>query len=149
MVQVPIRDLLLKFILYQTHKTIGLTIFVLALIRIYLRIQHGRPPFGSLPRWQQYSVMAVQALLYFLLVTVPVLGYFVAATAPERIPTFFLGLIPIPHIVDVSEHWFMILRLIHLASAWFLIVLAIFHATMGIYHYVAGIKILLRMLTNA
>ena len=43
MVALPFRQLLLKFLLYQLHKTIGITAFVLALGQLALHWRRGRP----------------------------------------------------------------------------------------------------------
>ena len=52
-----------------------------------------------------------------LLIVTPCLGYLVAATAPARIPTLFLGVIPVPHIVGTDPVWYAVLRQVHLGLA--------------------------------
>ena len=100
MVNLPFTQLLLKFRLYQAHKTIGLTVLALVCLRLVLRALWPRPkPDAGLPRWQLRTASGVHALLYCLLLAVPVLGYLTAATAPIGMPTFFLGLIKVPHLV--------------------------------------------------
>src|SRR5271166_6059210 len=95
MVGWPTRDLLMKFVLYQLHKTIGLIVFALVLARLLLRARRGRPEWeATLPPWQRRAASAVHALLYTLLVATPLLGYLTAATAPIAVPTLFLGVIP-------------------------------------------------------
>ena len=37
------------------------------------------------------------------------LGYFTAATAPARVPTLFLGVVPIPHLTGPNPVWFGII----------------------------------------
>jgi cytochrome b561 len=61
MVSLPFRQLLLKFLLYQLHKTIGITAFVLALGQLALHWRRGRPPWvectapGSLDNGLAYA----------------------------------------------------------------------------------------------
>jgi cytochrome b561 len=43
MVALPFRQLLLKFVLYQLHKTIGITVFLLVLAQLALHWRRGRP----------------------------------------------------------------------------------------------------------
>ncbi len=47
MAAVPLRELLLKFTLYQAHKTAGLVILLLVLARVWLRATRGQPAWSS------------------------------------------------------------------------------------------------------
>jgi hypothetical protein len=75
----------------------------------------------------------------------PILGYLTAATAPARIPTLFLGVIPVPHIVGTDPAWFAVLRQLHLALALLLVVLAFGHTLMALHHHQRGGRVLARM----
>lgn len=91
--------LLLVFLLYQVHKSLGLIVLLFTVARLALWLRRGRPPWpDALPIWHRQAAAAVHGLLYGLLLT-PMIGYFVAATSPNRIPTLFLGLINIPSVV--------------------------------------------------
>jgi cytochrome b561 len=129
MVAVPLRELLAKFVLYQVHKTIGLTVLVLVLWRLWLRGRRGRPDWGEgLPRWQRRAATAMHAGLYALTLAVPVLGYFTAATAPQAVPTLFLFVLPIPHAVGPDADAFAVVRAVHRGLAILLVALAALHA---------------------
>ena len=146
MVAVPLSALLEKFLLYQLHKTIGLTVLALVLWRLALRARRRRPAQDAdLPPWQVHLAGAVQAALYVLALVVPVLGYFVAATAPQQVPTLFLLVVPVPHVVGPDEAAFAILRAAHRAAAILLVVLATGHAAMALRHHLAGRPTLRRM----
>jgi len=146
MVALPFRQLLLKFLLYQLHKTIGIAAFALALSQLALRWRRGRPDWvDGLPEWQRRAASAVHAALVGLLCATPILGYLTAATAPARIPTLFLGVIPVPHVVGTNFAWFAVLRQVHLALALLLVVLAFGHALMAVHHDRAGNRTLARM----
>jgi cytochrome b561 len=146
MVAVPFEELLLKFLLYQLHKTIGLTVLGLALAQIVLHHRRGRPAWPpDMPRWQRSAASMTHVALLALLIATPMLGYFTAATAPARIPTLFLGLVPVPHIVGTSRSWFEILRRMHLALALLILALAAVHAGAAINHQLHGRRVLSRM----
>ena len=145
MVRVPFAELLLKFLLYQLHKTIGLTVFALALVQIALHWRRGRPAWDAMPAWQWRAARISHTALFMLLVATPILGYFTAATAPARIPTLFLIIVPIPHVVGTSKTAFAILREVHLTSALLILVLAAVHAGAAINHQRRGRRILTRM----
>jgi len=146
MVALPFRQMLLKFLLYQLHKTLGITVFVLALSQLALHWRRGRPAWDAgLPDWQRRAASAVHATLFGLLVVPPVLGYLTAATAPARIPTLFLGVVPVPHVVGTAPAWFAVLRQVHLGLAVLLVLLAFGHALMALHHHRAGDRTLVRM----
>lgn len=149
MVAVPLQQMLEKFLLYQLHKTIGLTVFGLTIWRLVLRMRRGRPPAGpDLPRWQRSAASAMHAALYSLALVVPVLGYFTAATAPARIPTLFLLVLPVPHAVGPDKAAYDVLHLVHRDAAVALIALAVGHTLAAFYNHAKGRPTLVRMWTH-
>jgi cytochrome b561 len=149
MVGLPFRELLLKFVLYQVHKSLGIAVLLLAVAQLVLHLTRGRPAWSDrLPERQRRAAFAVHVGLFALLVAVPCLGYLTAATAPARIPTLFLGVIPVPHIVGVDAALFAVLRRVHLAFAVTLLVIACGHAAMAIWHHWHGDDTLRRMWTG-
>lgn len=146
MVALPLSQLLLKFLLYQLHKTIGLLVLGLTLVRLPIRLLRGRPAWeADLPAWQQHAAGRVHLVLYVLLLVVPVLGYLTAATAPAQVPTLFLGVINVPHVVGVDPAAFAWLRPLHRALAILLIVLATGHAAVAVLHHRRGRRVLIGM----
>ena len=146
MVAVPLQKLLVKFLLYQLHKTIGITVLLLVAARLWLRAARGRPAWErGLPRAQRRLAAAAHAALYALMIGTPVLGYLTAATAPAQVPTLFFLWINIPHVVGVDARWYQALRPMHLAAAVLLVSLAIGHAGMAVLHHARGRATLVRM----
>jgi cytochrome b561 len=145
MVAVPLRELLLKFTLYQVHKSVGLLVLIAVLARLLLRLTRGRPPHTGLSRWQARAAAIGHGTLYVLLLAVPVLGYCVASTASLRIPTRFLGLITLPDPFGPDPALFAVLRPLHRGLAITLVVLAAGHAAMAVYHHLRGTPVLRRM----
>lgn len=147
MVAVPFTQLLLKFVLYQAHKSIGLVVLILALGQLALHWRRGGPPpDDALPPWQRRAAGAVHAALFALLLAVPVLGYLSAAAAPVRIPTILFGLVPVPHVIGPDAAAFALLRRVHLALALLLLALVAGHAAMALRHHLHGRDTLRRML---
>ena len=139
MVAVPLSDLLLKFLLYQLHKTIGLLVLALTLARVPVRLWRGRPAWdAALPTWQRHAAGRMHLALYGLLLVVPVLGYFTAATAPAQVPTLFLGVINVPHIVGTDPAVFALLRPLHRLLAILLVVLASGHGLAALANHRRG-----------
>lgn len=115
MAALPLTALLLKFLLYQIHKTIGLCVAGLAIARLMLAFQASDRPHG------------LTAALYGLLLIVPLLGYVTAASSPVAIPTLFLLMFRIPHLIGPDQAVFEIIRPLHLWLAVGLVGLAGWH----------------------
>lgn len=146
MVAVPLAQLLLKFVLFQVHKTLGILAFLAALTRLGLRARYGRPlPDAALPSWQHRAAALAHGALYVLLMVTPMLGYLTASLAPLRIPTLFFGVIPLPALTAPSEQWFPIVFAVHRAFAIALVTLAAGHAAAAIRHHLLGRSVLIRM----
>ena len=146
MVAVPLRALFEKFLLYQLHKTVGITVLLLAGARLWLRGVRRRPAWErDLPRAQQRLAAAAHAVLYGLMIATPVFGYLTAATAPAQVPTLFLFVINVPHLVGADARWYAVLRPVHLAAAVLLVTLALGHASAAVLHHVRGRATLVRM----
>ncbi|WP_159994635.1 cytochrome b [Roseomonas sp. 18066] len=138
--------LLLKFLLYQAHKSIGLLVLLLAVTQLALHARRGRPASeDDLPPWQRRAARAMHAALFALLLAMPALGYLTAASAPIAIPTFFLGVIPVPHLLDPDAARFAWLRGLHEWAGWLLALLVAGHAGMAIRHHWQGRPTLRRM----
>jgi cytochrome b561 len=145
MVGLPPRALLLKFTLYQVHKSIGLLVLLVVLARLLLRLMRGRPAPEAMPDWQAHAASLGQGLLYGMTLVVPVLGYLVACTASLRVPTRFLGLIALPDPIGPDPALFSLLRPLHLGLAIALVALAAGHAMMAVHHHLRGGAVLRRM----
>ena len=150
MVAVPLADLLTKFLLYQLHKSIGIAVLLLVAARLGQRAVRGRPASDeAVPAAQRRLAAAMHGLLYALLIATPVLGYLVAATAPAQVPTFFLLLINIPHLLATDAGRYELLLPIHRAAAIALVVLALGHAAAALDHHRRGRATLARMWRGA
>jgi len=116
MTALPATELLVKFLLYQMHKSLGLCVAGLAMPRLILAWRVGGHP------------RSVQAALYALLLLVPLLGYFTAATSPTAVPTLFFLAFSVPHAIAPDQAVFGVIRPVHKWLAIGLIGLAAWHA---------------------
>lgn len=144
MTGLSLRQMWLKFQLYQLHKTLGITVFALAAAQVALHWRRGRPDW-NLAGWQRRGAQAVHGCLFALLLAIPLLGYVVAATSPVRVPTLFLGLVPVPHLLEADKALFEVARRVHFALAMAMLVLVAGHAAMAIAHQLGGRGTLRRM----
>ena len=146
MVAVPFRLLALKFTLYQVHKSLGLLVLLATIARLGWRLYRGRPAWEpGLARWEIGAARVGHALLLALLLVVPLLGVLTADTAALRIPTRFLGLVPVPALIGADAAVFPLLRDVHRGSAILLVLLAAGHGVMAVRHHCRGRAVLRTM----
>lgn len=92
-----------KFTLYQTHKSVGLTILVLTLLRIVWRVMHTSPTLpAGMPRWEQVAAKATQGILYLMMIGIPLTGWAIASSSTSGIPTLWFGLFEVPNLPGVT-----------------------------------------------
>jgi cytochrome b561 len=76
--------------IYKYHKTAGVLVLALMLLRLVLRIRLGAPPKPeSLTPPERILATGVQHLLYLMLIALPILGW--AATAAGGYPVEFFN----------------------------------------------------------
>lgn len=90
----------------DTHKSIGITVLGLALLRILWRLGHAPPPLpADYPRWERIAAHAAHAALYLLMLAIPVSGWLHDSAwkdAPTH-PMRWFGLFPWPRIPFVMN----------------------------------------------
>ncbi|HTH61058.1 MAG TPA: cytochrome b [Paraburkholderia sp.] len=80
----------LKAVLMNLHKSLGLTVFLLVLIRIAARAARSAPPLPPMRPWQRAAAHTTQGLLYVGMVAMPVTGYL--GSSFNRFGTRFWGI---------------------------------------------------------
>lgn len=73
----------------QLHETLGLCVFVLALVRVLWRLVDTRPEPAAVARWMGWASKAVQYALYMLLFALPLTA--ITAAWLEGHPLTLLG----------------------------------------------------------
>ena len=108
------------------HKSLGLAILALVLLRLAWRwISRAPPPAPSLPQWQRRLAAATHGLLYALLVLVPLAGWMHASAA--GLSASWFGLFPVPDLLPKQPQWAGPLKLVHQAGAALLALLILVH----------------------
>ena len=88
-----------RFMLYQLHKSIGLTVLVLSILRLVWRVANPIPPMPQgLHPLLRFAGRAVHFLLYFLIVSIPLVGWAMVSSSPIGLPTPYFGLFAWPNI---------------------------------------------------
>lgn len=88
----------------NTHKTLGILVLGLVLMRLLWRFAHTPPAYEPpLPRWQQRSARAVHAGLYVLMFALPLSGwiYDSAWEWAASFPISVFGLFEMPRLAPI------------------------------------------------
>lgn len=83
----------------NAHKSMGITIFGLAIMRLLWRLTHRPPaPPAVYPRWERVCAHLAHGILYFLLFALPITGWLGASTskAPPEVKMYWFGLVEWP-----------------------------------------------------
>jgi cytochrome b561 len=146
MVQLPKKPNIIP--IYTLHKSIGLTIFALALLRLLWRAFDRRPEEpAAMPRMQVVGARIGHMLLYTLLFAVPLSGWLFDSASSLR-PLFWWGLVQMPSLTggkdDAIKAW---AQPAHEWLFWLLIVVAAGHAAAAlVHHFFNRDEVLRRML---
>lgn len=131
----------LTFPLYQLHKSIGATIFVLVALRLAWRLASPVPPLPSeMPVWERRAAQLAHWGLYALLLLLPLVGWVIVSASPLGIPTVLYGVVRLPHIGFIAaspdkEAIGKVASTVHATLAWSAVGLVTLHAGAALRHH--------------
>ena len=115
------------------HKSVGTVILLLAAFRLAWRGFHPAPGYTRpQPAWQRLAAGLTHALLYALMVLMPVTGY--VADAARARPTAFFGLFEIPRLVPLDRKLSFYAQTAHDYAQYALYALIAAHVAAALYH---------------
>ena len=134
MVNMPFSPRKLEF--YSWHKWVGVTIFLVVLVRLAWRLVNPVPPQPqTTPPWQRRLAGLSHAALYTILIVMPITGWIMSSAL--NLPLVFLGQFPIPSPFGVNRALGETMRIVHLSLAIALATLVTIHIMAAIYHHFA------------
>ncbi|MGG6894891.1 MULTISPECIES: cytochrome b [Rhizobium] len=141
------------FELYQLHKSIGITVFLAAFLRLAWRLTH-RPPNlpEAMPSVEKAAATGGHLLLYAFLFALPITGWALVSVSVLNIPTVLYGVLPWPDLpllsmLDDKAPAEALAKLVHAYGAYVLIGLVAVHAAAALrHHFIIRDDVLKRML---
>jgi cytochrome b561 len=86
---------------FSWHKWAGVTVLLLAALRLLWRLRNKPPAYpATMPAWQRRAAHTLHGLLYVLMFAVPLSGYFYSLAA--GVPVVYFGLFPLPVLIDAD-----------------------------------------------
>jgi cytochrome b561 len=122
-----------KLRLFSYHKWIGVTVVALTVVRLAWRVAN-RPPAlpASMVGWQLRSASVMHALLYLLVLVVPVTGWLMSSA--EGFQTVWFGVLPLPDLLPRDKHAAALLLEVHKDLNFLMLTLIAGHAAVALIH---------------
>ncbi|MBL8641798.1 MAG: cytochrome b [Alphaproteobacteria bacterium] len=140
-----------KFMAYQLHKSIGLTILGLSFFRLFWRLTHRPPalPVNMKP-WEIWAAKLTHIGFYVLMIGIPLSGWALVSAAPPpyNFPIMWFGLFEWPHLpVTVDKELSHDFAEVHETLAYLTIILLGLHVGAALkHHFINKDNVLARML---
>jgi cytochrome b561 len=137
-----------KLQLFSYHKWIGMTVLILAVVRVIWRATHNPPALpDSISRLQQIGSHIVHGFLYVLLFAVPISGWLMSSA--KGFKTVLFGVLPLPDLIGKDKELGKILEVVHQSLNYILLALVVLHIAALIKHrFIDRDDVLTRMLPN-
>ncbi|MBX3725439.1 MAG: cytochrome b/b6 domain-containing protein [Xanthomonadales bacterium] len=120
--------------LYNLHKSTGLTVLVLAVLRLLIRlVDRRRPVLPPMPAWQRATAAFTHVFLYVALIGMPLSGWLY--NSASGFPLRWFGLFPVPALSGRDSGLKDLAGEIHFALALLLVLVVIVHAGAALTHH--------------
>ncbi len=93
---------------FQLHKSIGLTVLLLSVLRLTWRLSHTAPGLpATMLSWERWAARGTHCLFYVFMIVLPLSGWLYVSTQwrgdmPLNVPTLWFGSVQIPHLFDLN-----------------------------------------------
>jgi cytochrome b561 len=119
--------------LVAIHRPLGILVLLLAIVRLVNRLARSTPRLPSdMPRGLRLAAHASHALLYALLVALPLVGWAMLSAAGN--PIVLAGALHLPPIVPYDDQLHALLRAVHVALAFLLFGTFLVHVGAALMH---------------
>ncbi|HEY0183475.1 MAG TPA: cytochrome b [Rhodopila sp.] len=119
--------------LVTIHKSLGIGILVLAIIRLAVRLRYGAPPLPpDLPGPMQLAAHLSHYALYALMIGMPLIGW--AMLSAAAYPVVVFGGLYLPPILPLSDSLHSLLWDAHFYLAFLFFALILMHLAAALFH---------------
>ena len=134
-----------KFQLYGLHKSLGLSLFIILLGRIFWRISNATPKDAGAPAWENFAAHGLHIALYAVLLIMPISGMLMTFAGDH--PVSWFGLIDMPNLIGKNEALETTAKFIHGTAAKVMMLMVAGHVGAALFHkFVRKDGIMQRML---
>ena len=116
------------------HKWIGVTILLVAAVRLAWRLRHPAPALpAAMAPWEQRAAHATHVLLYVLFFAAPITGWLFSSAA--GFPVVYFGVVQLPDLVSKNRELADALRAAHKWINYTMAAVIVLHAAAAIKHH--------------
>jgi cytochrome b561 len=135
-----------KLELFVWHKSTGMLVLLLVVLRLAWRLTHATPALpAGMPRWERRAAAASHFFLYAAMLALPLSGWVINSAA--GVPFSIYWLVPLPAIAPVDREVASTAALVHFVLGILLIVLVATHVGAALrHHFIKRDDVLVRML---
>lgn len=125
---------LFKLKVYAWHKSLGLTVLALVLVRLGWRLFDRRPPYpADMPRWQQRLSSAAHGLMYVLMFGMPLSGWLY--NSASNFPLRWFDLFRVPSLAAPDPELKALALALHQWGFYLLGLLFTVHVAAALHHH--------------
>jgi len=123
-----------KIAVLAQHKSVGMTIFALAVLRLVWRLINPIPPMpAATPRWQSIGAHLSHFALYALIMITPLFGWIMSSA--RNFPVSWFGVFTFPDLVKPNRAVYDFFHEAHEVLAFTLAGIAILHVAAALKHH--------------
>lgn len=138
-----------KLQLYSWHKWVGVTVFMLLLVRVGWRITHQPPALPEqMSKLQRIASHVGHTALYLLMIAIPISGWLMSSAKGYQ--TVWFGVLPIPDVLGKDKQLGDALAELHGALNGLLMFIVVIHVLAALkHHFIDRDNILRRILPSS
>jgi cytochrome b561 len=135
-----------KLAVLARHKSVGITILGLAILRLLWRFMNPAPALpDTLKPWERVAAHVTHYGLYVFLFAMPLTGW--AMSSARNFPVSWFNLFQLPDFVAPNRPLYDTLHTVHATLAWLLVATAVVHVGAALkHHFFLKDNVLRRML---
>jgi len=123
------------------HKSIGLTVLALSILRLVWRLMNPVPALPPMSERLRLLARGTHYLFYFLIIAVPLVGWLMVSASSTGAPTSFFGLFDVPSFSFLSSMpradrrpYHELFETSHAVLAYGAVALVVLHGAAALYH---------------
>ena len=120
---------------YTWHKSVGLLILAIVLLRLTWRITTRLPDWAeSLQDWERTTVSWIERLLYVCMFVMPLSGYLFTEAGGYYFKWF--GVVTLPVLIAKTPVLAVVAEVTHVITSYLILILVTLHVALGVKHQV-------------
>ena len=121
-------------VFYPWHKSFGMLILLLVMVRLATRLRATTPPLPpGLARWEARAAKIGHIALYVLMIVVPCMGYAMSSSYTQSDGVYFFG-VNLPELLPKNDARFVVFQALHRYLAYTLLTLVALHVAGALKH---------------